>query len=63
MSEDSESYFFANLLKNKGGKAISVRGVFNQKLQICSNIFRSHIEEYIYTGGRMVVEGTIYIHN
>merc|ERR1712105_380793 len=33
----------ANLLKNMGIRAISVRGVFNKKIQICSNILRSYM--------------------
>ena len=31
------------MLKNKGIRAISIRGVFNKKLQICSTILRSNM--------------------
>ena len=34
---------YENLLKNKGTRAISVRGVFNKKLHICSTILRSYM--------------------
>merc|ERR1712074_213274 len=40
----------ANLLKNKGVTAISVKGVFNKKFQICSNILRSYMIYCVYVG-------------
>ena len=38
----------ANLLKNKGVRAIFIKGVFNKKLQICSNILRNYMICCVY---------------
>ena len=38
----------ANLFKNLGASAISIKGVCNKKFQICSNILRSYMVCCVY---------------